>query len=176
MHRTGVRSRSTGSSRSSRCRTCVPVAPGRLSFGSRRASRCARSSLRKPCAGPLIRWRAAHQSCALAQANKNKARECVPREKKNTSFLSSSTQKQAMCCRPVLRVRSTCAAFVLAHGRQQPSAHDCGCLTSMSASRSKSAPPPQRRIMGMAAPNPSIERTSKRLRLFAAAHVERYAS
>jgi hypothetical protein len=172
MHRTRARSRSTGAvalrvaepaslSRRAACPSAVgaPVVP--------REAACASHA-----PGPLVRWRAAHHR---EGSNKSKAQERVAREEEHIALVVLHTERSNVLpprsCEYAAPAPHSCSGTAGVSLRLMPVAVSRACVLLAA----NVASPPQRRIMGMAASNPSIERTPYGMLRMppVAAHVER---
>jgi hypothetical protein len=128
-------------------------------------------------AGLSVRWRPAHRSARASSAVRACARCAAHRNAR--LFVTARAWRFAPALRGTQRLRCICSFATAGIGH---AAHAGGCFGR--ARRVRTAT--ERRGVANAVlfaqawramtANPSIERTSKRLRLFAAAHVERYAA
>jgi hypothetical protein len=160
----------------------------------KRQRMCCRGSTRSRAAGlrnarawlSVLRRPAHHRACAsrAAAPSRRAARPLAgsaPLGRGERSCFGAHRRASlgALGLAPALRVRSACAATVLApRPASALRAHAGGCFGGGCSVASKAAAGKRNgqavyENTGSLTANPSIERTSKRLRLFAAAHVER---
>jgi hypothetical protein len=156
-----------------RAAACGNAVQGCPSVGGQRSVVQAPGQTRAPC-GPARGQRQRPRGSAQAR------RGCINPAPVLLApvFFGRAVARSAVARAPALRVRSACGAIVLRCGRHRPAAHAGGGVSGVGASAAEQGAvlSHQQRagaIVQGAPPNPSIERTSKRLRLFAAAHVER---